>query len=123
MLLFFHKKGLSQFQLITITIQYGFQRGNNCKMASFMLQESRDYYIEHGSPLHACYLEAQAAFDNVWLTGLVYKLHTMGIRGKCLRIVNSTFRGTRSQVLHDGGLSKPFNIEQGTRQGSICAPF
>ena len=98
-------------------------RSKNCKMASFMLHESRDYYIEHGSPLHACYLDAKAAFDKVWLTGLVYKLHTMGIRGKLLRIVNSTLRGTRSQVLHDGRLSKPFNIEQGTRQGSICAPF
>ena len=114
---------LSQFQLITINIQYGFQRAKNCKMASFMLQESRDYYIEHGSPLHACYLDAQAAFDNVWLTGLVYKLHTMGIRGKLLRIVNSALRGTRSNVLHDNRLSVPFNIEQGTRQGSICAPF
>ena len=88
-----------------------------------MLQESRDYCIELCSPLHACYLDAKAAFDKVWLTGLVYKLHTMGIRGKLLRIVNSTLRGTRSQVLHDGRLSKPFNIEQGTRQGSICAPF
>ena len=92
-------------------------------MASFMLQESRDYCIELGSPLRACYLDAKAAFDKVWLTGLVYKLHTMGVRGKLLRIVNSILRGTRSQVLHDGRLSKPFHIEQGTHQGSICAPF
>ena len=118
MLLFFHK-----FQLITINIQYGFQRGKNCNMGSFMLLKSRDYCIELGSPLHACYLDAKAAFDKVWLTGIVYNLHTMGIRDKLLRIVNSTIRGTRSQVLHDGRLSKPFNIEQGTHQGSICAPF
>ena len=88
-----------------------------------MLQESRDYCIELGTPLHACYLDSKAAFDKVWLTGLVCKLHTMGIRGKLLRSVNSTLRGTRSQVLNDGRLSKPFNIEQGTRQGSICALY
>ena len=61
-----------------------------------MLHESRDYCIELGNPLRACYLDAKAAFDKVWLTGLVYKLHTMGIRGKLLRIVNSTLRGTIS---------------------------
>ena len=83
-------------ELKTIKLQYGFQRGKSCKMASFTLQESRDFCIELGNPLRACYLDAKATFDKVWLTGLVYKLHTIGIRGKLLRIVNSTLRGTIS---------------------------
>ena len=98
----FEKIVLNRFETIrpelkTNKLQYGFQRGKSCKIASFMLQESRDYCIELGTPLHACYLDSKAAFDKVWLTGLVCKLHTMGIRGKLLRIVNSTLRGTEGK--------------------------
>ena len=79
-------------------LQYGFQKGKSCKM-------------------HVCYLDARAAFDNMWTTGLIHKLYNLGIKGKLFRIINNSI------VLYNGYLSETFQIMQGTRQGSICAPF
>ena len=104
-------------------LQYGFQKNKNCKMVSYMLQEARDYCCERGSSLHACYLDAQSAFDKVWINGLIYKLHHIGVRGKLLRIIFESLQNCTSRVLSRGFVSEPFAIEQGTRQGSICAPF
>ena len=104
-------------------LQHGFQKGMNCKMVSFIVQEVRNYCWEHDSPLNICYLDARSAFDMVWLNGLLYKLHELGIRGKPLRLISNSFNGCSSRVLLNGRLSEPYEIEQGTRQGSICAPF
>ena len=49
-------------------LQYGFQKGKSCNMVSLLLQESRDYLCERNSDMHVCYLDARAAFDNVWTT-------------------------------------------------------
>ena len=104
-------------------LQHGFQTGKSCNMTSFLLQESRDYCYERGSDLPACFLDAKAAFDKVWISGLIYKLYHLGERGKPFRIINHSLRGASIQVLQDGRLSEPFSIKQGTRQGSICALF
>ena len=101
-------------------LQHGFQAGKCCKLTSSLLQESRDYCYERGSDLHACFLDAKAAFVKVWISGLIYKLYHLRVRGKPLRIINHSLRGASSQVLQ---LSEPFSIKQGTRHGSICAPF
>jgi len=56
-------------------------------MVLFILHEARNYCVEGGSPLHVCYLDARAAFDCVWISCLLYKLHDKGIGGKDLRKV------------------------------------
>jgi len=104
-------------------LQYGFQKNKNCKMVSYLLQEARDYCCERGSSLHACYLDAQSAFDKVWINGLIYKLYHLEVRGQLLRIIFDSLPNCTSRVLSRGFDSEPFLIEQGTRQGSICAPF
>ena len=50
-------------------------------------------------------------------------MYHLGVRGNPLRIINHSLRGASRQVLQDGRLSEPFSIKQGTREGSICAPF
>jgi len=69
---------------------------------------------------HVCYLDARVALDSVRMSGL---LHDKGITGKDLRIIKTTLRNASNRVVLDGCLSEPFAIEQGTRQGSICASF
>ena len=92
-------------------------------MISYMLQEARDYCCERGSSLHACYLDAQSASDKVWINGLVYKLHQLGVCGELLRVIFESLQNCTSRVLSRGFVSEPFPIQPGTRQGSICAPF
>ena len=66
--------------------------------------------------MHVCYLDARAAFDNVWTTGLIHKLYNLGIKVKLLRIINNKLQGASIRVLYNGYLSETFQIMQGTRQ-------
>ncbi|KAH3796870.1 hypothetical protein DPMN_150447 [Dreissena polymorpha] len=84
-------------------------------MVSYMLQEARDYCCKRGSSLHACFLDAQSAFDKVWINGLVYKLYQLWVRGKLLRVIFESLQNCTSRVLSRGIVSEPFPIEQGTR--------
>ena len=52
-----------------------------------------------------------------------YLLSNFGVKGKMLRLIWNSFQDCSSRVLLNRHLSSVFRIEQGTRQGSICAPF
>ena len=104
-------------------LQHGFQKCKNSKMVSLIYQEAVNYATERNSTLFTCFLDAQKAFDRTWICGLLYKLYQLGIKGKLLRTFKNMLTGSSSQVLANGYLSKPFEIKQGTRQGSIWSPF
>ena len=104
-------------------LQYGFQKNKIWKMVSFTVQKARYYCIERESPLHVCYMDDNSAFDLVGIHGLIYKLFNFGVNGNMLRLIWNSFQDCSSRVLLNGHLSSAFRIEQGTRQGSVCAPF
>ena len=92
-------------------------------MVSLILQEAREFCCERGGALNVCYMGAKSAFDMVWIDRLLYKLHNMGVGGKTLIVIVNSLKGSSSRILQNGYLSEFFHIKQGTRQGSICAPF
>ncbi|MES9882637.1 MAG: reverse transcriptase family protein [Sedimenticola sp.] len=104
-------------------LQHGFQKNKSCKMVSFILQECIDYCRERGSELFTCFLDAEKAFDRVWIDGLLCKLFDFGVRGKDLRTIATMYNNMRSKVLCQGVLSDWVHVQQGTRQGAITSPF
>ena len=89
--------------------QHGFQKGKSCSMVTFM---------------YACFMDAEKAFDKVWLNGLLYKLYNIGItNSKDFHLLHDMFSGMKSRVLAHNLLSDWIMIEQGTRQGSLLSPF
>ena len=104
--------------------QHGFQKGKSCSMVTFILKECANYCIERGSDLYACFMDAEKAFDKVWLNGLLYKLYNIGItNSKDFYLLHDMFSCMKSRVLAHNLLSDWIMIEQGTRQGSLLSPF
>ena len=68
-------------------LQHVFQKNMNCKKVSLILQEAGDCCCERGSALNVCYMDAKSAFDMLWIDGLLYKLHNMGVGGKTLKCI------------------------------------
>ena len=74
--------------------------------------------------MFSCFLDVRKAFDTVWIDGLLYELfNDLGINGKTWLAIKDLYTDVQAQVLHDGTLSRDFEIVQGTGQGRILAPF
>ena len=63
------------------------------------------------------------AFDTVWHTGLLVKLHQKGVRGHIWHLIKNWYSSSFSCVLWDGRCSTAFELKQGVRQGGILSPF
>ena len=69
------------------------------------------------------FLDISKAFDNIWHTGLIYKLHKIGVRGKLLKLFKSYSTGRFQRVVLNGFLSDCLEIMSGVPQGSILGPL
>ena len=112
-------------------LQGGFQDGLGCIMTSFCLRECLYYAKELGSRVYICFLDARQAFDRVWHDGLFYKLlttsgtdaHNPAIDANTLLAFRDMYRNATSRVRHQGLLSEPLPVRQGTRQGGKSSPL
>lgn len=71
---------------------------------------------------HTCRI-CTCAFDTVWRHGLLYKLHKLGVNGKCWSIINDCHINTSSSVVVNQTQSRWFNVLQGVRQGGVLSSF
>jgi hypothetical protein len=104
-------------------LQNGFLPHMNSTMTSFVVTECIKYAQERGNKLYAAFLDAEKAFDNVWIDGLLWKLDKVGIQGEYWNVVRSLYTNMSSCVLHSGHTSRWFPILQGTRQGGVLSPW
>ena len=68
-------------------------------------------------------LDASAAFDRVWHSGLIFKLKQYGICGVFLRWIEDYLTNRRQRVVIDGQKSEWTFITAGVPQGSILGPL
>ena len=68
-------------------------------------------------------MDAEKAFDRVWINGLLYKLHQVGLNVQDIQLLSNMFTEMKSRVLYNTLLSNCVPIEQGTRQGSLLSPL
>lgn len=103
--------------------QFAYQQNKSCVTASFVLQEAISHYIERGSKVYCCFLDASKAFDTVWINGLFYKLFNAGIQGKSWRLLYNWYSKLSSCVMHGDLTSSNFPVFQGVRQGGVLSPW
>ena len=71
----------------------------------------------------AIFIDAEKAFDTVWLDGLRKMLHEAGIPITVVRWLSSFLQNRQGQVRVNNSLSKIFPLRAGVPQGSILAPL
>jgi hypothetical protein len=106
-----------------VFFDFGFLPRMNAGMTSFVVMKSVRYAKERNNKLYAAFLDAEKAFDRVWIDGLLWKLDQIGVRGKYWNVVSSLYTDMNSCVLYNGHMSDTFPILQGTRQGGVLSPW
>ena len=69
------------------------------------------------------FLDISKAFDKVWHDGLLFKLDSIGIKGKLLKLIKSYLGIRKQRVVLNGFVSEFMNILSGVPQGSIFGPL
>ena len=68
-------------------------------------------------------LDLSKAYDRVWRTGLWTKLINIGVSGKLLRAIHSTYSNPQALVKIGDKKSNTYSMKEGLRQGSVLSPI
>lgn len=70
----------------------------------------------------AVFLDFSKAFDLVWHNGLIKKLNKLGLKGQIINYIIDFLKDRTIKVKTNEDISDPFELENGTPQGSILSP-
>lgn len=103
---------------IIMTQQHGYRRNRSTQSAILVLTDNIKYSSDNGRMTGAVFVDFEAAFDNIQHNVLLQKMFNYGIRGKVLQVFKSYFSNRHLIVQKGNERSQPFNMIQGTPQGS-----
>ena len=109
--------------LKTNDFQFGFQKGSNTSLCSWVVYETIDQYLNGGSTVYGCLLDCSKAFDTVEHSKLFVKLLDAGFPPIIVRLLIAIYRNQTANVRWKGKLSEEFPIRNGVRQGAVISPI
>ena len=102
--------------------QFGFVQGRGTNMAISLTHDVISYNVKRGSPIFACSLDAEGAFDAIPHYILFDKAINV-IPDPCWRVLYFWYKRVTAQVRWNNCLSNVIRFHRGTRQGGISSPF
>ena len=103
--------------------QSGFRRAKSTDDRLFRLSQSIMDSFNRGEHVVAAFLDVEKAFDNVWHSGLRYKIFQLDLPTKMTRWLSDLLVGRVMQVSVNGFLSNQINPRAGVPQGSFLSPL
>ena len=109
--------------LKTSDFQFGFQPFSSTSLCSWMVFETIDSYLRHGSTVYGCLLDCTKAFDTIKHSKLFEKLIDARVPPIVNRILICVYRKQTAKVRWKGYHSEEFTIRNGVRQGAVITPL
>ena len=109
--------------LRTNDFQFGFQPCSSTSLCSWMVFETIDCYLRHGSTVYGCLLDCTKAFDTIMHSKLFEKLIAAKVPPIVIRILICIYRKQTAKVRWKGYHSEEFPIRNGVRQGAVISPL
>ena len=103
--------------------QEGFRRFRGTTDA--LLRITQDIYNGFNNKEHtaALFIDIEKAYDSVWRDGLMFKLHSLGIRGRIWDWIKSFLDDRRAVIYLGGENGQEFHTSIGLPQGSVISPL
>ena len=104
-------------------LQFAFKAGHSTAMCTYAVKEIVKYYMNHGSKVYACFLDATKAFDRVQFDQLFSVLMDNGVLSVDLRLLLYQYVNQKCRAQWKSSKSEYFSVGNGIRQGGIASPI
>ena len=106
---------------IISNLQGACKTGMSCVHSALVLQETISVGLGTGKKVFAAYFDVAKAFDSVWIDGLFYQIHEMGVKGRIWRLLYQTYQNFWCKVRVGGCFSDWYRMECGIHQGGFLS--
>ena len=113
---------IDEFDVIP-NVQFGFRRYHSTVHQLMRVSEIIEKGFEDKKYTTAVFLDVARAFDSVWIEGLKYKLHQIGLPSYLKNIIFSFLEDRTFKVRINGSMSTTRSIKAGVPQGSCISPL
>ena len=103
--------------------QAGFRPGRSCSEQIFILRNIIEQSVEFQTPLYINYVDFKKAFDSIHRPSLWKIVASYGIPDQFIAIFKDLYEGSSCCIQNSNGISAPFDILSGVKQGCILSPF
>ena len=102
--------------------QYGFRHSRSTGDLLSVITNHLNMALDRRGEARVVVLDISKAFDKVWHTGLLHKLHSYGVSGRMLAIISAFLSNRKLKVVLEGQSSPTRSINSGVPQGSVLGP-
>lgn len=103
--------------------QAGFRRRYSTADNIYNLAAIVKIKLNENKKVYAFFVDFKAAFDKVSRKALIYKLYTMGVSYKFVKIIESIYNNTQTAVWTGDEMSEYFETKSGVKQGCLLSPL
>ena len=109
--------------LQTSELQFGFKPGLSTTFCTGVLKGVVSHYLQRGSSVFACFLDASKTFDLVRHSLLFKKLLSVGLPDLVVRLLSRWYSSQQLNVRWGKAYSNKFGVSNGVRQGGVLSPI
>ena len=100
-------------------MQFGFCKGKGTVYAVFVKQLQEKYRVKK-TELFLTFVDLKKAYDRVPRELICWCLRKQGVPEAMVRLVMATYKEVKTRPRTPIGNTKPFEIEVGLHQGTVC---
>ena len=102
--------------------QFGYA-GHSTDQGTFLLKQTASYFVTHGSSVHAVFVDAKKAFDQVLHMKLFEKLIQRKVPMCFVRLLKHWYEEQTMQIKWGKHFSELFHVSHGVRKGGVLSPY
>lgn len=103
--------------------QSGFRKNRSTTDQLVRLSTEVKEALSENEVVGAVFIDIEKAYDMVWKEGLIYKIASLGIKGRILWWIREFLKERGFKVKIKGKFSERFEMQNGTPQGSVVSPL
>jgi len=103
--------------------QAGFRKHKSCTDQIASLRIIIEQSTEWETPLYMNFTDFEKAFDSVDRNVIWQLMGHYGVPPKFIRLIQELYEASSCQVIRNGKLSDPFEMNTGVRQGCLLSPM